>query len=173
MSVPCNLIPADQKPAAPGPGEAGGIRLQRRCRHWIIRQPKSRCGGCWYISCRAGDSGRRWPAFRAGRICVRCVLRCSSNIKNPALAAALQDFTDDCYHALYDWKAKRSGKTQDEKKNVTGYHLDRPGHLYERGISSDPVHTDTAGGLSLDAGGMTGMRNVNGNGYPTWLSVVE
>ncbi len=24
------------------------------CRHWIIRQPKSRCGGCWYISCRKG-----------------------------------------------------------------------------------------------------------------------
>lgn len=34
---------------------------------------------------------------------------------------------------------------------------DRLGHLYERGISSDPV-TDTAGGLSSMPTGMTGMR---------------
>ncbi len=46
-----------------------------------------------------------------------------SNIKNPALAAALQDFTDDCYsRALYDWKAKDQGKTQDGQilQDITG-----------------------------------------------------
>ncbi len=81
-----------------------------------------------------------------------------SNIKNPALAAALQDFTDDCYsRALYDWKAKDQGKTQDGQilQDIT---LDRLCHLYERRISSDTV-TNTTCGLSLGMpAGMTGMR---------------
>jgi hypothetical protein len=46
-----------------------------------------------------------------------------TRINNPALAAELQDFTNDCYAlALYQWKLKDQGQTTDEARlNDTGW----------------------------------------------------
>ncbi|MBE8612951.1 MULTISPECIES: conjugal transfer protein TraG N-terminal domain-containing protein [Morganellaceae] len=89
-----------------------------------------------------------------------------SNIRNPALAAALQDFTDDCYsRALYDWKAKDQGKTQDENtlQDITWI---GSATFMKREYHQIQSRTPRAG-FPWDAGRDDGYANVNGNGYPT------
>ncbi|MED8913229.1 conjugal transfer protein TraG N-terminal domain-containing protein [Escherichia coli] len=89
-----------------------------------------------------------------------------SNIRNPALAAALQDFTDDCYsRALYDWKAKDQGKTQDEKtlQDITWI----GSVTFMKGEYHQIQSRTPRAGFPWDAGRDDGYANVNGNGYPT------
>ncbi|EOU0222974.1 conjugal transfer protein TraG N-terminal domain-containing protein [Escherichia coli] len=89
-----------------------------------------------------------------------------SNIRNPALAAALQDFTDDCYsRALYDWKAKDQGKTQDEKtlQDITWI----GSATFMKGEYHQIQSRTPRAGFPWDAGRDDGYANVNGNGYPT------
>lgn len=89
-----------------------------------------------------------------------------SNIKNPALAAALQDFTDDCYsRALYDWKAKDQGKTQDEKtlQDITWI----GSATFMKGEYHQIQSRTPRAGFPWDADRDDGYANVNGNGYPT------
>ncbi|EGT3611595.1 conjugal transfer protein TraG [Morganella morganii] len=89
-----------------------------------------------------------------------------SNIKNPALAAALQDFTDDCYsRALYDWKAKDQGKTQDEKtlQDITWI----GSVTFMKGEYHNIQSRTPRAGFPWDASRDDGYANVNGNGYPT------
>ncbi|EEV7837513.1 conjugal transfer protein TraG N-terminal domain-containing protein [Proteus mirabilis] len=89
-----------------------------------------------------------------------------SNIRNPALAAALQDFTDDCYsRALYDWKAKDQGKTQDENtlQDITWI----GSGTFMKGEYHQIQSRTPRAGFPWDAGRDDGYANVNGNGYPT------
>ncbi|MDM3648209.1 conjugal transfer protein TraG N-terminal domain-containing protein [Proteus mirabilis] len=89
-----------------------------------------------------------------------------SNIKNPALAAALQDFTDDCYsRALYDWKAKDQGKTQDEKtlQDITWI----GSATFMKGEYHQIQSRTPRAGFPWDADRDDRYANVNGNGYPT------
>lgn len=89
-----------------------------------------------------------------------------SNIKNPALAAALQDFTDDCYsRALYDWKAKDQGKTQDGQilQDITWI----GSATFMKGEYHQIQSRTPRAGFPWDAGRDDGYANVNGNGYPT------
>lgn len=95
-----------------------------------------------------------------------------SNIKNPALAAALQDFTDDCYsRALYDWKAKDQGKTQDEKtlQDITWI----GSATFMKGEYHQIQSRTPRAGFPWDADRDDGYANVNGNGYPTCYQWIE
>lgn len=89
-----------------------------------------------------------------------------SGIKNPALAAALQDFTDDCYsRALYDWKAKDQGSTQNDNELED---ISWIGSMtFMKGEYHHIQSRTPRAGFPWEAGRDDGYANVNGRGYPT------
>lgn len=94
------------------------------------------------------------------------VHKLSKGVTQAAVAAALQDFTDDCYsRALYDWKAKDQGKTQDEKtlQDITWI----GSATFMKGEYHQIQSRTPRAGFPWDADRDDGYANVNGNGYPT------